>query len=125
MTKILIVDDECDVRESLSDALTDAGFQVAAAPDGAEALILIAEQAFDLVLLDMMMPGIDGIQLIRVLDRIAPGLPLIGLTGYLGKGYMSHSAAYGITCLSKPVPIADLIREINETVALRKNAKAG
>jgi CheY-like chemotaxis protein len=116
MHKLLVVEDEKDVREFLHDELSDAGFRVTAVKDGVDAIVTAAEQSFDLVLLDMLMPGLDGIQTIKVLQKVAPSMPIIGLTGYVGRGYMAQASAYGVTCLSKPLDMDSLLREVNEAL---------
>lgn len=117
--KLLIAEDDRELRNFLRDELIDAGFTVTAVKDGAEAVVHAADQSFDLFLLDMMMPGLDGIQTIRVLRKVAPGAPIVGLTGYVGQGFMSQAAAYGVTCLSKPVVMTDLIKEINDALQVK------
>ncbi|MGC8879752.1 MAG: response regulator [Anaerolineae bacterium] len=119
MPRILIAEDDPDVRSFLEDELTNAGFTVTAVDNGADAVVAAVEQPYDLYLLDMLMPGLDGIQTIRVLKKVTPDVPIIGLTGYVGLGYMAQAAAYGVICLAKPVVISDLIREINDAIASR------
>ena len=116
MPKILIAEDDADVRLFLHEELTDAGFTVTGVSDGADAVVVAVEESFDLYLLDMLMPGLDGIQTIRVLKKVTPDVPIIGLTGYVGLGYMAQASAYGVICLPKPVVMADLIKEINEAI---------
>ena len=116
MPKILIAEDDADVRLFLQEELTDAGFTVTGVGDGADAVVVAVEESFDLYLLDMLMPGLDGIQTIRVLKKVTPDVPIIGLTGYVGLGYMAQASAYGVICLPKPVVMADLIQEINEAI---------
>ncbi len=86
MPKILIAEDDADVRLFLQEELTDAGFTVTGVGDGADAVVVAVEESFDLYLLDMLMPGLDGIQTIRVLKKVTPAVPIIGLTGYVGLG---------------------------------------
>ena len=116
MPKILIAEDDADVRLFLQEELTEAGFTVTGVGDGADAVVVAVEESFDLYLLDMLMPGLDGIQTIRVLKKVTPDVPIIGLTGYVGLGYMAQASAYGVICLPKPVVMADLIKEINEAI---------
>ena len=116
MSRILIAEDDGDVRLFLQEELADAGFIVSSVGNGADAIVAAAEEPFDLYLLDMLMPGLDGIQTIRVLRKITPNVPIIGLTGYVGLGYMAKAAAYGVICLAKPVVISDLVKEINEAL---------
>ena len=122
MPRILIAEDDGDVRLFLEEELMDAGFSVSGVSNGADAIVAAAEEAFDLYLLDMLMPGLDGIQTIRVLRKITPKVPIIGLTGYVGLGYMAKAAAYGVICLAKPVVVADLIKEINTAMAQAASA---
>lgn len=65
MYKILIADDERKLRETMRDYLVSKGFQIVLAPDGEAALTAAFAQAFDLIILDVMMPGINGIEACR------------------------------------------------------------
>jgi len=80
--RVLVVDDDPPVVELLRQALSDAGFQVEAAPDGAHALLAIDALRPDLVVLDAMMPVMDGFQVLRTLrERPATAdLPVVMLT---------------------------------------------
>jgi len=80
--KVLIVDDEPDITELVSYNLKKAGFAVAAAADGEEALARVREDRFDLILLDLMLPGIHGMELCRILrnNEKTAHLPIIMLT---------------------------------------------
>ena len=77
---ILVVDDERTIRDALSAALTDAGYRVRTARDGAEALTLAAERRPDLVLLDVMMPRMDGFETCRKMRETDPDLPILFLS---------------------------------------------
>ncbi len=117
MPKILLVEDEVDVRNFLSDELVDRRFSVTAVGNGADAIVAAVDERFDLYLLDMMLPGLDGVQLIRVLRKVTPGVPILGLTGHVGRGYMAQASSHGVTCLSKPIQIDDLLTEIRDVLA--------
>jgi phosphate regulon transcriptional regulator PhoB len=80
--KILIVDDEPDIVELVSYNLKKDGFSVTTASDGEEALNKIRKNKFDLVVLDLMMPGIQGVELCRIIrnDPKTAGIPIIMLT---------------------------------------------
>ncbi|HPH97019.1 MAG TPA: response regulator [Anaerolineaceae bacterium] len=121
MTKLLVADDDVDVRDFLKEELSKAGFTVVVVGNGADAVVAVAEQAIDLIVLDMLMPGLDGIQVIRVLRKITPNIPIIGLTGYVGRGFMSQALELGVHILGKPVVIPELIKEINQALANKKN----
>jgi CheY-like chemotaxis protein len=117
MQKILLADDERDVRSLLQGELEGAGYRVTAVATGAEAVIAAADGGYDLYLLDMMMPGMNGVQTIQVLRKITPKIPILGLTGYTGQGYMAQASAYNVTCLAKPIDINDLLGEIKLKLA--------
>ena len=116
MQRILVAEDDDNVRIYLYDELTAAGYTVTGVGNGAEAIVTAAEESFDLIVLDMLMPGLDGVQTIRVLRKIRPNLPIIGLTGYVGLGYMAQAACHGVICLPKPVNISDLLKEIRAVI---------
>jgi len=80
--KILIVDDEENLRELYRGELTEAGYVVATASTGEEALAMIEEAGPDLVTLDVRMPGIGGSAALRKIREIDPGIPVIMLTAY-------------------------------------------
>jgi len=79
---ILIVDDEEGIRESLSGIFEDEGYDVLTAGSGEEALKLLKEQSPDLILLDIWLPGIDGIQTLKEIKDIKAGLPVIMISGH-------------------------------------------
>ena len=79
---ILIIDDEAAIRESLETLLTLEGFVIETAPDGAEGLEKLAQNHYDLLLLDLALPGESGIDLLpRILAR-TPDLPVIMITAF-------------------------------------------
>ena len=82
MTKILVVDDEPDIRELLIDELTDSGYETIEAENGADALERVRVDQPDLVLLDLMMPIMDGTEALQILksDPETQNLPVILLT---------------------------------------------
>lgn len=80
--RIMLVDDEDLIRASLALDLQEAGYEVAAAAGGEEALALFAGGAFDLVITDLLMEGMDGLELLRRLRQQAPAVGVIILTGY-------------------------------------------
>ncbi len=79
---ILVVDDEELYRRSLQRILQRVGHQVSEAQDATEALNAISDQPFDLVLVDLKMPGLNGIELVRQIRDINPDLPCIMVTGF-------------------------------------------
>jgi two-component system nitrogen regulation response regulator NtrX len=81
-TVVLIVDDEEGIRESLSGIFEDDGYSVLTSTSGEDALKLIKEQSLDLILLDVWLPGIDGIQTLREIKELNPDLPVIMISGH-------------------------------------------
>ncbi len=79
---ILLVDDEDIIRDSMSSDLRGANFQVSAASCGADAIELFKNDSFDLVVTDLMMEGMDGIQVLEQVKEIDPEIAVIILTGY-------------------------------------------
>lgn len=80
--KLLIVDDEAAVRESLREVLRTDGYEIDAAETGEKALNAIQENDYDLILLDIRMPGMSGIEVLRKVNQVAPDTKVIMLTGH-------------------------------------------
>ena len=80
--KIMVVDDEDSIRQSLSDVLKDEGFKVISARDGHEALKLLDSIPPDLVLLDIWMPGMDGTEVLKRIKTARPDLQVIMISGH-------------------------------------------
>ncbi|MBI5418852.1 MAG: response regulator [Deltaproteobacteria bacterium] len=82
MKKILIVDDEENIRELYRDELTELGYKVELAEDGLQALEKVESFRPDLVTLDVMMPGMDGIEVLRRIRQKHPAIPVLLLTAF-------------------------------------------
>ena len=82
MATILIVDDEVDVRETVKMILDYEGYATVHAGDGAQALSLLAQHELDAVLLDIKMPGRDGMEILEEMRRSRPDLPVIMISGH-------------------------------------------
>lgn len=79
---ILIIDDEASIRDSLSGILSDEGFHTRLAEDGLQGLSLLEEERVDLVLLDIWMPGLDGMEVLQRIKESYPDLPVIMISGH-------------------------------------------
>ena len=112
---VLVVEDDHDIRALLAISLQLAGFTVRAEPDGEAALAAVAARPPDLVLLDWMMPGLDGLELCRRL-RAHPetaGLPLLVLTARARRSDADLALAAGADAyLAKPFTRAELTRSV-------------
>ena len=93
--RILIIDDEPGIRESLEVLLTLEGFDVDMAPEGSTGLDMLASGEYDLLLLDLALPGESGIDLLPRIKRIRPQLPVIMITGLWHRGQRGRRAARG------------------------------
>ena len=80
--RLLLVDDEAEFLTELGKALSRRGFEIARAPNAWSALQLLAEQSFDVAIVDAKMPGISGVDLFLRLKYLYPGMPVIILTGH-------------------------------------------
>ncbi|MBX9843439.1 MAG: response regulator [Xanthobacteraceae bacterium] len=83
MPKILIIDDDRLVRESTQIMLRAKGYDVVVAPDGKAGLDVAQSGAFDLAIVDLFMPGMDGLQVIKALHESRPDIPLIAASGFM------------------------------------------
>lgn len=82
MKKILVIDDESIVRMSCSRTLTPEGYLVTLASSGNEGLELLEKEAYSLILLDLKMPDMDGIEVLRAIKEKWPDMKVIMITGY-------------------------------------------
>lgn len=118
MPTILVVEDEPAIRELLVEVLQDEGYKVVAAADGIAALDILALQATDLVLTDVMMPGLDGLGVVRRM-REQPGtarIPVIVMSAVLRTGVEGLDR---VSFLAKPFDIGRLLVEVEDRLALR------
>jgi DNA-binding NtrC family response regulator len=109
--RLLLVDDEQEFLEAIEPGLVHRGFEVTTARDGRSALNLLSSHSFDVVVLDVKMPGIDGIDTFREIKRAAPTLPVIILTGHGHIDQAFEAVKEGIyEYLTKPCDVRDLAR---------------
>jgi CheY-like chemotaxis protein len=103
--RILVVDDEPSSLKLICDFLRQDGYEVTQANDGAEAIELIENSQFDLVLSDVRMPRLDGVALVEHVRSRTPTLPIILMTGVPSE---VTPKLYNVPCLSKPLSLAEL-----------------
>ena len=121
MKRILIVDDDPDIRESLPGGLSAIGAEIATAKDGEEALAKVGVAHFDIVLTDVRMPGIDGLELLRLLRERAPSIDIILMTAYDDMPTVVAGMREGARdFLVKPLDLHDLRRLIAEVFEDRR-----
>jgi DNA-binding NtrC family response regulator len=119
-TKVLLVDDEVSFATGLQRLLSRRGFDVKVAFDGLTALRFIAEEQFDVVVLDIKMPGMDGIQVLKEIIRFSADIRVILLTGHYFSTEEEATLKQGAYAyLLKPYPIMDLVNLIKAAASDR------
>lgn len=119
---ILIVDDDDDVRGMIKRALAELGYPASEAEDGPTALAMLDSHKPDLVILDYMMPGMDGAEVAREIARIDPDLPIIFSTGHTALRALRNAAGEDIPVLEKPFALSELDALISQKLAERARA---
>jgi len=126
--RVLIVDDDESLRESLELVLAAEGFEVVTAPDGPGALGRLEASSFDVVLCDVRMPGMDGIELLPQLVRRLPGTTVIMMSAYgtdeLAALAMNRGAYDYLTKPFRPAEVVLTIRKARERERLRRANQA-
>ncbi len=113
--KILVIDDEMHIRQSFADFLEDMGYEVILAENGRAGLDLLLSARPDLVLLDLRMPEMDGLNLLKQSGTLAPGLPIIVISGASRIDDVVRSLRYGAwDYLEKPVRDFSILRHAVE-----------
>jgi len=118
-TTILVVDDEERIRSVLSEALEERRRRVLTAANGPDALTVVSSTHVNLVLLDLAMPEMDGVETFRRIRAMKPDLPVVIVTAYPDSDLMARAMEIGpFTILQKPVDIYQL-RKVAELAAVR------
>ena len=118
MTKILLAEDDDDMRRFLEKALDRAGYRVVAFDNGASAYDRLREEPFTLLLTDIVMPEMDGIELARRATEIDPDLKVMFITGFAAVALNPDSKApKDAKVLSKPFHLRDLVNEVEKMLA--------
>lgn len=120
--RILIVDDDKDARELIASVLAEAGYAVELAKDGLEAINRLSAVRPDLVLTDLRMPGLNGVDLAQRIRRLGD-VPVILSTGAETHDLCTGAEAYGaVACLTKPINLDELLWTIERALACRPPA---
>ena len=107
--RVLIVDDDAEIATMLSRALLRRGFTIEAIREPEQALARAAAAGFDAALLDLVMPGQDGMALASALRERLPGLKIALLTGYTRSPLLEAAARHGMAVFIKPVVIHEIV----------------
>ena len=113
MIRVLLAEDDDALRAYLQRALERAGYDVFAVDRGTRALPLLEAQHFDLLLSDIVMPEMDGIELAQRCAEVSPVTKVIFVTGFAAVTLEAHRAAPHARILSKPFHLRDLVREVD------------
>ncbi len=115
--RVLVVDDEAALRTVLSSELHTEGYMVSTASDGDEAIDLLQSHSFDLILLDIKMPRVDGFQVLRYVKEKLPHIKVIMLTGFADLKNAIESKKLGAEdFISKPYDLVDLLATIERVL---------
>ena len=112
MIRILLAEDEEAMRTYLARALENAGFEVVAVDRGTAAIPLLHAERFDLLLSDIVMPEMDGIELAQQCAEISPSTKVMFITGFAAVTLKARREAPQSKVLSKPFHLKDLVLEV-------------
>ncbi len=119
--KVLIIDDEVEFSTTLAERLVLRDYEALAATSLKHVLSLIKEERPNVVLLDLKMPGIDGLELLRDIKKTDPKIQVIVITGRTDPGILNDVLGAGAyDCLTKPADLSQLMEKIEEITAATK-----
>ena len=123
---ILVVDDEESLRRLVVRKLEKAGFQTVAVTNGCEALEAVRQCTFDLMLLDVMMPGMSGMDVLEIVSAEQPGLVVIMLTAMCDEKTVSKAFNLGAhDFIPKPFSLAELVDEVGAVIEAQGDGTYG
>lgn len=120
--KVLVVDDEAPVRDLLNDLLKREDYKVTVCATGEEGLELFKKEAFDVVLLDIKLPGISGLEVLKNIRDTNESLPVIMITGFgYNEDLICKSKEFGCSgYIGKNMPVAQIISTFKQFVEKAK-----
>jgi len=118
MAKIILAEDDEDMRRFLARALERAGHEVSSYPDGLQAFEQVKQETFELLLTDIVMPEMDGIELARRAAELDPALKIMFITGFAAVALNpDNKAPKDAKILSKPFHLRELVQEVERMMA--------
>jgi CheY-like chemotaxis protein len=124
LTNILIVDDDERIRKVIKIQLRETGFEIFEASCGQEAFSVLSRVAVSLVVCDIKMKGMNGLEVMKAARAAYPGLPFVILTGLIGDAYVREAEQAGCRAyLTKPVKKEILVQAVRD--ALERSPPAG
>lgn len=118
MIRILLAEDDDAMRQYLARALERSGYAVQSVDRGTEALPLLETETFDLLLTDIVMPEMDGIELAQHAAKVAPDMRVMFITGFAAVTLKAGKAMPQAKVLSKPFHLRDLVLEVDRMFGL-------
>lgn len=124
--KILIVDDDVDFASLLSDVFSQASYEVKTINDPTRAEDMVAKEEFSLLVTDLRMPVIDGLELSRRVRSVRPGLPIIVVSGFLDPKMREQMEKEGVVGLyEKPLSVFSLLKNAEKLISENKHIASG
>jgi len=125
--KVLIVDDENELVSTLVERMELRGLHAVGVTTGHEAVGLVERESFDVVVLDVKMPGEDGVEIMKRIKKIRSDLPVILLTGHMSIEASEEGLKAGaIDYVIKPINIDDLIEKMKKAISIyQRRSKTG
>lgn len=118
MARILLAEDDESLRSFLQKALEKTGHEVCAVPDGVQAAGAMVSRRFDLIVADIVMPGLDGIELARHARERWPDLPIMFITGFAAVALKARNEfSRRAKVMSKPFHLRDLVQEVDRILS--------
>jgi DNA-binding NtrC family response regulator len=117
--KILVVDDDPGMLDTLMDVLSATGYETSVAASGNAALEMAQAGRFDLVLMDVQMPGLNGVQVLHALRVLDPTIVVIMMTAYTGDELVESQRTTGFSVLSKPLDLDQVLPLVKSIVSSR------
>ncbi len=125
MARILLAEDDPAVREFVRRALVHSGHDVTAVDDGLGAVEALTAGTFDLLITDIVMPGMDGIALALKVSKDHPAMPILMMTGYAAERQRAHNLEALIhKVIAKPFTLREICNAVADTLARRASTPA-
>jgi DNA-binding response OmpR family regulator len=122
VAEILLAEDDEAVREFVLRALSYYGHQVTAVPDGGAALEALEKTPYDLMLTDIVMPGLDGIALALKATKVRPEMPVLMMTGFASERQRAHNLDALIDrVIAKPFSLKEICAAVDDALSHRRN----
>ena len=124
-SRILVVDNDADIRALLSELLSEEGYEVTTASGGRQAISILDQDRFDLIITDIMMPEVNGMEVLLAARQIDPECPVIMITGYPSAETIERLTTLGASdYITKPFS-ADMIKQtVRKFLELKNSNRA-